>query len=448
MVTLSYAAAGLIVLFLVLALVGAIRLRSIHLGVYGTPILILSLHGLDGEWETAGRLALSVIALIFGFYLARLKPQARRRTGSDGVDTSEKARLNNTKYVRVAPAVCVFTTILCVYHFSRVGVPIFANNVEAARFAYANSGLFGLPSRMYLYGTFLAVALAVGEARMSGAPVTKDRWVRFSFTVFLLSRAVSGFKSGLVDVALSTLLLAIFIGDGLVVRRYLGRIILAAAAAIGFVFLVGSAYASYSRDGRTLTGNIENRLTTQSAEPVWITMNAKQVDLGDSRHPIEMDISYFENRYAGVGAYDPYGFTRLVAARVAGESPTSTATITPVTLSLYAVAYYQFGFYLGMAFCFVVGLTLGLAEKVASGLRESARKFMVQCAVGEIVIALLPRGEIVYLVINWGLSVITLLLVAWIARLVLVSSPTKSNTLASNSGGPRDRGINQILVKG
>lgn len=41
---------------------------------------------------------------------------------------------------------------LTIYHYYIVGIPIFSNEVETIRFAAAQSGLFGIPSRIAVYG--------------------------------------------------------------------------------------------------------------------------------------------------------------------------------------------------------------------------------------------------------------------------------------------------------
>jgi hypothetical protein len=390
---------------LALALFSAMKLTAIHLAVYGTPLFLLSMHSVDNQWDTAFRVAVFTGAMIAGYYFASFL-----RVSSSG--RAQEVRRRVLKEVGqgcfYAGPVVTFTTILCVYHFWKVGLPILSSDVESQRFALGGSGLFGLPSRMYLYGVYFALAVAIAEARVRGLPLTKSPWVRIAYATLVVTRLVSGFKSGVAQIFLYTVLLAVLSMGGIRVGRYFGRFLLATIAAVIFIFAVGSTYHSYGSSGQSLADKLGNRVTAESATPAWIVINSTPASLGEPRRPIELDLDYFQYRYLSIGLYEPYGFTRLIAARVAGESPYIQGDIAPVTLSASAVLFYQFRWF-GLLAAFLLGGLIRVSERMSQRRRLSPIGFAVAASVAEAAIDFISKGELVYGVINWSATCLVLI---------------------------------------
>lgn len=408
---------------LVLALIGIIRLTAIQLALYGTPVFLLSIHAVDNKWDTSFRIAVLTTALISGYFLARaLTPPPRTHSTMQRALSKPRPLLRPRTY---AGPVVTFTSLFCVYHFSVVGLPILSSNVELQRLDVGSSGLLGIPSRMYLYGVVFALAVAIAEARSRSIPISRSTWVRVAYATLVITRLVSGFKSGVVEVMIDTILLAVLSVGGVRVTRYFGRFVLGGVVAVAFVFLVGATYQSYAASQNSLLVSLENRLTAVSATPVWIVMNSTPSSVGEPRRPVELDLDYFRYRYLGIRPIEQYGFTRLVSAVSVGDSPYIAGTLAPVALSAYAVLYYQFG-WLGVLACLGLGAVIRISEVRAYQSTSSPIAFGVWACVAVAALEFVSRGEIVYALINWTVTC-----------LVLVGLALAWNVLRKNSGSPR-----------
>ena len=205
---------------------------------------------------TAAWVTISLVVLAVGYLLARRftpRPNGPAlRLGDDG----------GRRYVLVLVS---FVGLFTLIHFAADGIPVLSGNVETSKFEFGKS-LFGIPGRIYLYGLPLATGAALARSRQLGLRWSKDRLTLIAISLFTVSRLLSGFKGGLLEV-LIVLLIAAVLAQGPVtsvahvLRRYLPLVITAVIA----VFLVGSLYSSYQGHGRSLPDIILARATTNGA---------------------------------------------------------------------------------------------------------------------------------------------------------------------------------------
>jgi len=379
---------------LVVSIGGLKRLRWAHLATYGSPLLLLSLRNYTGSWHASATFAALELSLVVGYCGALLESRRKR--------TNRGRKQRRARRAQV-PAVVTFVGLLSAYHFYKVGIPILSGDPEHARLVIGASGLFGLPSRMYLYGTFVACALAVSDAWRRQIPVTRDKWVRVAFAVLVATRLLSGFKSGVFQAFLFGLLIFIVGSNGIPLRRNLWRFVIIAAIASSAVFLVGATYQSYRSAGTSLWSSLERRVTTQSAAGVAVVIADPRLHLGDNRPALVMDEEYLVNEYSHLGSPHPYGFTRLVAADLSGSNPSTDVAIAPVTTSGAGELFYDFR-YGAILVLMLWGVIIAKVEKIGAVARARPLAFSAACTFLQMSLDVVSKGDTVYQILNWTLT--------------------------------------------
>jgi hypothetical protein len=419
-------AVGLI--FLTLIVRAMERLEVLHFTLLSVPFMIFGIFVLDSRyWWCIAALAAAYGAMVFGYILVR-----RHWSGS-----SWRGRIGDLQscghFRRLAPGACLIVGIGCAYHFAVVGIPIFSSSVEVSRFDVGASGLGGIPSRLYLFGPLIALALSVREAQRRGVGLVHDRWVRVAISILVLSRLASGFKSGIVQAFSYTLLVAVVAGVVIPMARYWRRALAAIVLVVISVLSVGSQYSTYQASGRSVVEILVSRLTGGSGEPPAVLMSLPQGFFSDDRSIIGIDFLYFLGRYFGIGPGEQYSFVRMFAAYIYGVPPLPDLVIQPVTTGAFAELFYDFG-WAGMV---VGGGVLGglLAYFAAKAVATTGSGAFACCCVGvQCVLDYISKGGLVYLFVNWASSLLLVLFlasVAWLLFQAFGSTPGSSIEAAS-----------------
>jgi hypothetical protein len=314
-----------------------------------------------------------------------------------------------------------FAGLFTLIHFAADGIPILSSNVETSKFEFGKS-LFGIPGRIYLYGLPLATGGALARSRQLGLRWNKDRLTLIAISIFTVSRLLSGFKGGLLEV-LIVLLIAAVLAQGPVtsvahvLRRYLPMVV----AAVIAVFLVGSLYSSYRAHGRSLPDIILARATTNGALAGVLVFEKRL--LLDPHSTIDLDTKYFAKKYFFVGSGSPYAFGRLVASTIFHVGPESDASTAPVTYGAFPELAYDFGLPLALLGMFGLGSLLALLEIIAR--RATLSGYIVCLALALAAYDFVIKGGLVYLCINWTLVTGLLLVVTRVG--VIVTTRHSSN---------------------
>lgn len=358
------------------------------------------------QTATAAWITISLVVLAIGYLVARhFTPRPTGpalRLGDDG----------GRRYVLV---LVWFAGLFTLIHFAADGIPVLSGNVETSKFEFGKS-LFGIPGRIYLYGLPLATGAALARSRQLGLRWTKDRLTLIAISLFTVSRLLSGFKGGLLEV-LIVLLIAAVLAQGPVtsVAHVLRRYLPLAITAVIAVFLVGSLYSSYRGHGRSLPDIILARATTNGAFAGVIVFEKRLPRNPDST--IELDTRYFTKKYFFVGPGSPYAFGRLVASTIFHVSLESSAPTVPVTYGAFPELAYDFGLPLALLGMFGLGALLALLEVIAR--RATLSGYIVCLATALAVYDFVIKGGLVYLCINWLLLTGLLLVVARVGVMVM-----------------------------
>jgi len=302
------------------------------------------------------------------------------------------------------------------YHFSRVGIPLLASNVEVARYDFAGSGLFGLPGRLYLFGLPLAAGLVAFESATRRMDWYRDRWTALTLFALLLTRIGSGFKSGLIEflIYLGAIFLLIKVNPP-TTARILGRHSWAIALAVAAVFLVGTTYQTYQASNATLVDLLYARATTGGAVPGVVVLTGSFPNVGQTE--LGLDLPYFIREYTGQPLFGQYSFSRLISCAMLGISPLSSIPSPPVTIGAFPELTNDFGIYMAFVLMFALGSLMAYLEVSAKWRRHPWARFC-RLVVVLAVLDYMSKGGLVYTVLNWGAIALFLALVGWACTFV------------------------------
>jgi hypothetical protein len=344
--------------------------------------------------QTASAYLLSLVAMVLG-YVVRRPSHVQERIASQ---TTQHEIPDATKRALITATIVIAG--LTIYHFSRIGLPILSPTVEADRFNFTGSGLFGLPGRAYLFG--VPILAAGGVYAMRQWPSMQGRIGIFVTAVGLLvlSRLASGFKSGLLEVvtilffATATTGLGLSIGDAL--RRYL------LVAALGLVFAVQVSHSYATLAGLSQTGAIQaliQRSTGQGALPGRIVMQPNPPLPIRPSNAIVNDFWYFGARYTGISS-SRFSFSQIVAAAEFGAPLSSGGTLPPVTVGAFPQLYYDYGVTAYPLF-FLLGYCYNRVERAAMA-APTLLQYLTAITIIFILHEYVTKGNLVYLILNWG----------------------------------------------
>lgn len=309
-------------------------------------------------------------------------------------------------------------TVLCLYHFWRIGVPITSGNVDLARWNITGSGLGGLPGRAYLIGLPFVMAYAIVAANRSGE-VDRAAWCRVrnvSIIVVVVTRVAGGFKGELLEMVVLIALAALISARTVhrVPKGLRGRLVVCVAVAIGAAALISTQYAAtryhQQNEGLSVTDQLVRRMTV-----MVVDSGSYLIDLADSDDRLVPGTSVVNDFHAYLGrnfglwdAEGEFSVNERLSARMNGRSVllgrhlTFDRFVVPVTPGFAAVSYHDFG-WAGVVLA-ALGLGVALATMVRRGLTASSTTTtFTSVAAVEIIRQFVQKGDLPYLVTNYAL---------------------------------------------
>lgn len=334
-------------------------------------------------------LLLSPIILIVGYQVGQSRVRA---------ETQERARPTRAEYHPLrATRFVVYAGV--VYHFAVGGIPLLNANAEVARLNFTSSGLFGIPGRLYLFGLPIVAALTAAEARKVGTPIWAYRPARLAIAAFTLSRLLSGFKSGMLEVIITLILIRILSSTPLrpsaAVRRYLMPVLCAIAVA----YMVGTSYDTYNA-GTGAFNSFLQRLTTGSAASSAVVLDQQVPRLNDSSPALANDLRYYVDEYLHIGSGPPYSYEKLVSATLVDAAPTSPF-LAPVTTGAFADLYYDLGLLNAGIGMLILGLILSSVTNLCRRWECAPLGYSLAFASAMALYAYITKGDLVYNAMNW-----------------------------------------------
>jgi hypothetical protein len=308
-------------------------------------------------------------------------------------------------------------------HFAVGGIPLLSSNVEIARFNVTASGFLGIPGRIYLFGLPLALAACLRAERLSDKGAFSSWQTRLVLITFVISRLLSGFKGGLVEVVLTTLIVYFASGHSMR-RKYIPRLLAALVVALAFGVAVGVTYSTYQ--GRGVVVALIDRIGFQTSDPAAVVIaHAHSHDLG--ANSVAIDATYFTSKYFHIGDSPSFSFSQIVSARVTGTPLSQGGYFVPVTTTAIAEQIYDFGVPLA---CLTLALTGYVIQSAEHGARRTVKPYLFLATMTVVLAGFeyVSKGGLIYAIYNWSAVCLLLIAIAASVRILLLVRPRNKDS--------------------
>jgi hypothetical protein len=361
----------------------------------------------------------------------------------------------------------IFLAALVIYHYAKVGVPLLASDIETRRFAFTESGLFGLPSRAVLFGVVVYFFACWGFSWLTASAWPVTALTVFSFGLLAATRLASGFRSSLLELVLYVALATVLAAGAITWRRFAKLYSVPIAVAVLFAVVLGgryetvvsqpadletgliptasrqpeapaqpavasmqpgeSALAPREPESSTTTAQslqsrvlgIAQRATGGSAEPGYLVIT-RRVGLPKGETSLVNDVRYYIPRYLQLTP-DSFPFVKIVSAQLYGTALSRDSFIVPVTIGALPALVYDFAL-LGMLIFCSLGALYAFLERLA--IRTGSPFVFAGIATGLVALTdYLTKGDLLFEVLNWSAMVILLGVVFAVTRLAVLVIP-------------------------
>lgn len=282
-------------------------------------------------------LLLSSIFLMLGFIITTIS-----RHKKPNIQLINKP--NNTNAIQFALAIGL---LLAFYHYAIVGLPIFSDNIDMARFQQRESGLFGIPSRFAVY--FPSLILITSVLLYQSKNIGKKTFI-FWILVSLFFFTAQGNKSSILSFVFVLLCTKRFWNFPVVSRKILITFML---TGIGFLYFTFGKYSTLADSG--FLDYMIQRMTYISLDPIYTAFRAQ----GFNADAIASSIIINDLTYpiAQVLGSDVSTFNTQLSRHIYGFD--SNQFSVPVTPSLLAYYKYEFGTFGSIIACLITGVIIG-----------------------------------------------------------------------------------------
>lgn len=302
--------------------------------------------------------------------------------------------LNDTE-VRAIKKLFLIIVMVSFYHFYRIGIPAFSGNSETARFtSISDSGLFGLPGRIVLFGIPIFAILVV---------IKRQDFSKYFLgcvaITWVVSRIFLGFKGGILEI-LVLVAIALSSSEFKFKARTAFYFLMCLLVSSSYALWVGGRYQSLS--GKPL--NLEyflQRVTRGAALPQWTSLD-QGAWLSSNINPVLIDFQYFMSKYFGIGNQDNLTFDKLVSTYIYDTPRSLSAFIVPVTIGGTAYLVSSFGY----VFAPILILAFGFIYAYTTSRIISFGMFRLVLAVAVLlgIIVFFSNGNLIYVMINYGVT--------------------------------------------
>ena len=159
-------------------------------------------------------------------------------------------------------AVLVLVVGFSALHYSKVGLPLFNDNLDEARFQAIESGMFGIPSRIAIYGPSISAFLLL--ILLNGRGIDLRTFLIGSLTIVILL-FIQGSKSSVAHYIIIAAICYNYLEKDIKGKVNWAGVIFIMLAALGFSFVLERLNSVQDKDFLTY---LSSRLTDQSMIPV------------------------------------------------------------------------------------------------------------------------------------------------------------------------------------
>jgi hypothetical protein len=330
---------------------------TMQLGLVLTGFVILDL---EGHSATAIPYIMGTVAMVFGYHLYNLANRSRKPLPQQGISAE------TTQHLSSLIGFMILVSLLTVYHFFVVGIPLLAADPEVARFNFADSGLLGIPGRMYLFGIPFLLLLSTCVATRFPSPRAR-RVERIAWIVYICVNLFSAFKGALLEALMMLLLTTSLRGKPVhLVRVIWGtRLLLLVGAVLYGSFLTMSYFTLGFTNTTDIVAYASERVTIGSAEPGYAVM--QDFGTGNGEYLLG-DFRYFLSKYfhfLGVLPSPVLPLDLSVSAQLYDTPISDDNLIVPVTVGIFPELYANFNTDWAILMMLGVGLVYAMVYKRA-----------------------------------------------------------------------------------
>jgi hypothetical protein len=402
---------GFIIILALTAFFALLRLRASFFALTVLQMLLtltgmaMLAHRGDTTDSTALLYAGSILLAIAGFTVARFMGVRLPKLPGAGIRIPKPSAVS---------AIVWFAGLLGTYHLIKSGIPILSANVERQRFDFTSSGFFGIPGRMYLFGTEFAWVLACVDACARKIKWSESKTWRIASAFYFGHALLSGFKGTL----LSHMVLVIGVYVALVqpelrIYQLIRRYWWAALTGFGYFIFVATRYTTYQQTGSSLGSQLLDRATTVGALPGQLVLDRRLIAIPSNGLLNDWHVTLL--KYSGQSIDGLYTVQRLVSAQILGESPASALWAPPVTVGGFPE--------LTLSMTISAALLAMVIAGAICGFMETSRTRSPWVRTGQLIVYVaicrwMLKGDLVYDVINYTVVAIILAVVGMVGGMV------------------------------
>lgn len=296
---------------------------------------------------------------------------------------------------------------LCIYHFVKLEIPLFSEELETLRFKQAESGLIGIPSRTVNFGIyFYLIFILLGYFyRLVN--------LKMFFIFFLTGSAIIiliGHKSA-PFVIFSILLLVYRFSSGRVKVTILLLLLVFLFFSIIYLSLIITKY--YTLSSYKLLDYIVNRIFFISSDIFDFTVGYyKSIYPYGLGKGILVDFQYLLYKIAGI-------HSTTVNYDISSNYYQSTAFAVPVTITIFGYLYLEFDFIVTMLISMMVGFIyyyVYIKGNLSYGLYKKSLYLYIEFVLADII----TKGNPIYSILNYFYPVYFFLFVEKFLEFLLI----------------------------
>nr|WP_314529099.1 O-antigen polymerase [uncultured Pseudomonas sp.] len=322
-------------------------------------------------------LLLSSIFLMLGFLISTAGRSSKQKIQPTII-------LKDTNAIQFALAIGL---VFVIYHYSIVGIPMFSENLDMARFQQRESGLFGIPSRFAVYfpSLILITSVLLYQSKNIGQR-TFYFWILTALFIF----TAQGNKSSILSFLFVLLCTKRFWAFPVVSRKLM---IAFTMIGLGFLYYIFGKYSTLADSG--FADYIIQRMTYISLEPIYTAFQAEGFNADTVASSIIInDLTYPIAQLLG---FDGATFNTQLSRHIYGFD--SNQFSVPVTPSILAYYKYEFGTIGSIFACLATGMLIGKLYLKSNSTRNAGTLSIFVFCEYQIYTGL-GSGNLFYMVLN------------------------------------------------
>ena len=313
---------------------------------------------------------------------------------------------NSRTYSRFALVLIALFSMPMVYHLMIIGVPVLSGDILTARFDSKGSGLFGLPSRFYLFGCFFIYFVIAALWRLG---FVGDRMWLFANLYLIVILVSKGSKGSLLHyvVAYAIVVYPFKLNSLRLIGQWgviLALVLLSFFATASLHMQAGGRYSDFAM-------LFADRFLYLSGKAYYVIYYeyTDSFGFGGGRYALS-DVATFISRFQE-SADEQFFAMQSVSAMVTG-STLGKHYIVPQELNIFGYLFLEAGWSGILVGGVVAGFFCGSLKSIAS--RKGSVLTTILAYYGQLLLFfLIIKGDVVYYVLNMFISLVIFFIVLW-----------------------------------